>query len=191
MTATAQHAGLDQPQPGDLVVARNRKYDGSAHWVVPGHYLGADEFGHWVFQGTHEFISRPGAALYTESDAVMLIPHAGDWVATFFDDAHPGGVQIYIDLAIELAWHRIRPHVIEFHMIDMDLDVIRAAGRGLYIDDEDEYAQHRIEFGYPSALCERIEAACHDLRAAVAAANAPFDGRAAARFTQGRTLHTS
>ncbi len=191
MTATAQRAAVDQPQPGDLVVARNRKYDGTAHWVVPGRYLGTDDVGHWVFQGTHEFISRPGAALYTESDAVLLIPHTGDWVATFFDETHPAGVELYIDLAIDLEWRRIRPHVIEFHMIDMDLDVIRTSRRGLFIDDEDEFAQHRVELGYPVELCSRIESACNDLRAAVAAGRAPFDGRAAARFTQGRTLHTS
>lgn len=181
-----QHAA-DAPRPGDLVVARNRKYDGTAHWVVPGRYLGSDEFGHWIFQGTNEFISRPGAALYTESDAILLIPFTGDWVATFYDEAHPERVELYIDLAIELAWRRIRPDVVEFHMIDMDLDVVRTQARGLYVDDEDEFAQHRIELAYPDELCTRMESACADLVTAVAGANAPFDGRDAAWFTLGRT----
>lgn len=188
MSATVRRTGTDEPVPGDLVVARNRKYDGSAHWVVPGQYLGSDKHGHWVFQGTHEFISRPGAALYTGSDAVMLIPHAGEWVATFHDEAHPSGVELYIDLATELAWQRIRPHVIEFHMIDMDLDVVRTARRGLYVDDEDEFAEHRVKYSYPAELCARIESACKDLMAAVAARHAPFDGRDAAWFTLGRTV---
>ena len=178
----------DAPRTGDLVVARNRKYDGGAHWVVPGRYLGADRHGHWVFQGAHEFISRPGAALYTESDAVLLIPHTGEWVATFYDDAHPNGVELYIDLAIDLAWRRIRPSVVEFHMIDMDLDVIRTKSRGLFIDDEDEFAAHSVKFSYPEGLRTRMLAACRDLTGAVAAGNAPFDGREAAWFTQGRML---
>ncbi len=182
-----QQQERDLPRPGDLVVARNRKYDGTSHWVVPGHYLGADEFGHWIFQGTHEFISRPGAALYTESDAVLLIPFTGDWVATFYDEAHPGKVELYIDLAIELQWRRIRPDVVEFHMIDMDLDVVRTATRGLYVDDEDEFAQHRIDLAYPDELCTRMESACAVLVEDVAGANAPFDGRDAAWFTLGRT----
>ena len=177
----------DVPRVGDLVVARNRKYDGTAHWVVPGHYLGADEFGHWIFQGTNEFISRPGAALYTESDAVLLIPFTGDWVATFYDEAHPEKVELYIDLAIDLQWRRIRPSVIEFHMIDMDLDVVRTAARGLYVDDEDEFAQHRVELAYPDELAARMESSCAELVTAVAGANAPFDGRDAAWFTLGRT----
>ena len=176
------------PRPGDLVVSRNRKYDGGAHWVVPGRHLGSDEHGHWVFQGTHEFISRPGAGLYTESDAIFLIPHTGDWVATFFDDSHPSGVELYIDLAIELVWQRITPTVVEFHMIDMDLDVIRTKSRGLFVDDEDEFAQHRIELAYPDELCTRMEAACAALTEAVASGDAPFDGRDAAWFTLGRTF---
>lgn len=181
-------AAHDAPVPGDLVVARNRKYDGGAHWVVPGRHLGSDEHGHWIFQGTGEFISRPGAALYTESDAVLLVPHTGDWVATFYDDAHPDGVELYIDLAISHGWRRIRPAVVEFHMIDMDLDVVRTKSRGLYVDDEDEFAEHRAVFGYPAELCERLEAATARLTEIVAARHAPFDGRDAAWFTLGRTL---
>ncbi|WP_373418350.1 DUF402 domain-containing protein [Arthrobacter sp. BF1] len=186
-SAVAAPDAVDVPRVGDLVVARNRKYDGTAHWVVPGHYLGTDEFGHWIFQGTNEFISRPGAALYTESDAVLLIPFTGDWVATFYDEAHPEKVELYIDLAIDLQWRRIRPNVIEFHMIDMDLDVVRTAARGLYVDDEDEFAQHRIELAYPDELAVRMESSCAELVTAVAGANAPFDGRDAAWFTLGRT----
>jgi len=178
----------DTPRPGDLVVARNRKFNGFAHWVVPGRYLGSDSNGHWVFQGTGEFISRPGAALYTASDAVLLIPHQGDWVATFYDGAHPDGVELYIDLATEPSWRRIRPGVVEFHLVDMDLDVIRTRDRGVYVDDEDEFARHRLEMNYPPALCSRMEAACASLAAAVADRQAPFDGRDSAWFTLGRTL---
>ncbi|WP_205786952.1 DUF402 domain-containing protein [Specibacter cremeus] len=173
---------------GELVVARNRKWDGTAHWVVPGRYLGADGFGHWIFQGTGEFISRPGAALYTASDAVLLVPHDGDWVATFYDAAHPDGVELYIDMAVDFAWRRIRPAVVEFHMIDMDLDVIRTRSRGVFIDDEDEFAEHRVRMNYPAGLAAHLEAECASLAVAVTAGLAPFDGRAAARFTEGRNL---
>jgi len=176
------------PRQGELIVARNRKFNGLAHWVVPGRYLGEDEFGHWIFQGTNEFISRPGAALYTASDAILLVPHDGDWVATFYDDAHPDGVELYIDLAAEPSWQRIRPSVVEFHMVDMDLDVVRTKERGLYVDDEDEFAHHRVLMNYPAELCTRMEEACAELVDAVAARRAPFDGRDAAWFTLGRTL---
>ena len=192
----AEAAAEDQPgpsreprhlEPGQLVVARNRKWNGKAHWVVPGRYLGEDRHGWWIFQGTNEFCSRPGAAFYTKSDAVLLVPREGDWVATFYDDAHPGGVQIYIDLAVAHEWHRIRPGVTEFHVIDMDLDVVRTAGRGVFIDDEDEFAEHRVSMDYPATLVETLEACADQLYRAVEAQQAPFDGIDVEWFTKGRS----
>jgi hypothetical protein len=177
----------DGIRPGDLVVARNRKWDGHAHWVVPGQYLGEDEHGWWVFQRTNEFISRPGAALYTQSDAVLLIPRGGDYVATFYDGQHPNGVEIYVDLALRPDWTRIRPGVFEFHLIDMDLDVVRERERGVYIDDEDEFSAHGLAMQYPAELVTRIEAECNRIYTAVKARQAPFDGTDAAWFENGRS----
>lgn len=183
-STTRVPAGL---QPGQLVVARNRKWNGKAHWVVPGRYLGEDRHGWWIFQGTNEFCSRPGAAFYTASDAVLLVPRSGDWVATFYDDAHPNGVRVYIDLAVAHEWTDIRPTVTEFHVIDMDLDVIRMAGRGVFIDDQDEFVEHRIAMNYPDRLVDDIQAAADELYQAVKAQHAPFDGTDIEWFTKGRS----
>lgn len=183
-STTRVPAGL---QPGQLVVARNRKWNGKAHWVVPGRYLGEDRHGWWIFQGTNEFCSRPGAAFYTASDAVLLVPRSGDWVATFYDDAHPSGVRVYVDLAVAHEWTDIRPAVTEFHVIDMDLDVIRMAGRGVFIDDQDEFAEHCIAMNYPDRLVGDIQAAADELYHAVKAQHAPFDGTDVEWFTKGRS----
>jgi protein associated with RNAse G/E len=173
-------------QPGQLVVARNRKWNGKAHWVVPGRYLGEDRHGWWIFQGTNEFCSRPGAAFYTRSDAVLLVPRSGDWVATFYDSAHPNGVRIYIDLAVAHEWTEIRQAVTEFHVIDMDLDVIRMDGRGVFIDDQDEFAEHAVAMNYPDRLVQDVQAAAEELYQAVKAQQAPFDGTDVEWFTRGR-----
>ena len=190
-TGPARHASTTRVpaglQPGQLVVARNRKWNGKAHWVVPGRYLGEDRHGWWIFQGTNEFCSRPGAAFYTASDAVLLVPRSGDWVATFYDDAHPNGVRVYVDLAVAHEWTDIRPAVTEFHVIDMDLDVIRMAGRGVFIDDQDEFAEHRIAMNYPDRLVDDIQAAADELYQAVKAQHAPFDGTDVEWFTKGRS----
>ena len=77
-------------------------------------------------------------------------------MATFYDEAHPAGVQVYVDLATGHGWTTIRPGVTEFHLIDMDLDVIRTVDRGVYVDDEDEFAEHRIEMDYPADVVDRI-----------------------------------
>jgi hypothetical protein len=183
-STTRVPAGL---QPGQLVVARNRKWNGKAHWVVPGRYIGEDRHGWWIFQGTNEFCSRPGAAFYTASDAVLLVPRSGDWVATFYDSAHPIGVRVYVDLAVGHEWTDIRPAVTEFHVIDMDLDVIRMAERGVFIDDQDEFAEHRIAMNYPDRLVDDIQAAADELYQAVKAQHAPFDGTDVEWFTKGRS----
>jgi hypothetical protein len=179
--------GPDGIRPGDLVVARNRKWDGSAHWVVPGQYLGEDEHGWWIFQRTDEFISRPGAALYTESDAVLLVPRGGDYVATFFDGQHPRGVEVYVDLALEPGWAQIRPGVFEFHLVDMDLDVVRERDRGVYIDDEDEFAEHQLAMDYPLEMVARIETECTRIYEAVKDRSVPFNGMDATWFGRGRS----
>ncbi|GER23517.1 hypothetical protein NCCP1664_20120 [Zafaria cholistanensis] len=163
-------------RPGDLVVARAWKYDGAAHWVVPGWYLGADRHGDWVFQPRGSLVSRPGHAFLAASDALCLFPRAGDWVATFYDAAHPQGLRVYVDISTGLGWQALRPAGWEASSIDMDLDVVRYAGGGACVEDEDEFAAHAPAKGYPEALVAAMREACAAVHARVAAGEAPFDG---------------
>jgi uncharacterized protein len=181
-----EHTPPAHLQPGDLVVARNRKWNGSAHWVVPGHFLGEDIHGWWIFQPKGSFCSRPGAAFYARSDAVMLVPRSGEYVATFYDDTYPGDFRIYIDLASGHYWNRIRPGTTEFHVIDMDLDVIRSVERGVFVDDEDEFAEHRVSMDYPLDVVELMLRESDRLYRAVKAQDAPFDGTDTEWFRKGR-----
>jgi len=163
-------------RPGDLVVARAWKYDGGAHWVVPGLYLGADRHGDWVFQPRGSLVSRPGHAFLAASDAVCLFPRDGDWVATFYDAGHPRGLRVYVDIATGIGWRTLSPAGWEASSIDMDLDVVLYAGAGAYVDDEDEFAAHTLAKQYPDALVAAMRAACAEVHARVAAGAAPFDG---------------
>ncbi|GAA3696056.1 hypothetical protein GCM10022377_06050 [Zhihengliuella alba] len=177
--------------PGELVVARAWKYDGGPHWVVPGTYLGADAAGHWIFQPAGAFVARPGAGFYAASDAVCLIPHqersdreradpeaavrTADWVATFYDAAHPGDFRIYIDVSTAIGWRPLQPAGWEIHSVDMDLDVIRSSTRGVYLDDEDEFAEHGAAYGYPDELVERMRASAAELVTAVEGGRGVFE----------------
>ncbi|MEE1620112.1 DUF402 domain-containing protein [Zafaria sp. J156] len=175
--------------PGDLVAARAWKYDGGAHWVVPGRYLGADRHGDWVFQPAGSFVARPGLAFHAESDAVCLFPRGGDWVATFYDEDHPDGVRLYIDVSTSLGWRPLRPAGWEANSIDMDLDVVDSAERGLYLDDEDEFTEHAGRYGYPEELVRRMRASADSLLDDVGARRAPFDQDTAGQwFAAGRRL---
>jgi len=60
--------------------------------------------------------------------------------------------------------------------IDMDLDVVSAMdGRGIWIDDRDEWDEHRVAYGYPLEIVDKLEAVAVDLERRVRAGAAPFD----------------
>lgn len=172
--------------PGDLVVARAWKYDGTPHWVVPGRYLGEDEHGQWVYQPAGSLVSRPGHGHWAESDAVCLIPHTGSWLGTFYDDVHED-FRTYLDLSTQIGWRALARGGWEVNSVDMDLDVVDSRSRGLYLDDEDEFALHSELMGYPHRLVAAINAEARTLLDAVGSHLAPFDDTAHGWLIHGRT----
>jgi len=58
----------------------------------------------------------------------------------------------------------------------MDLDVVKALdGRGLWIDDRDEWDEHLVHYGYPDDVQRHLEALAEDLERRVAVSEPPFD----------------
>ena len=51
----------------------------------------------------------------------------------------------------------------------------RAPGE-IYVDDEDEFAEHQVAFGYPADVVASAQASCSELVAAVRAGLPPYDG---------------
>lgn len=99
-------------------------------------------------------------------------------------NARPIRLRIYIDLAWDLQWHpATATGPAEVTGIDMDLDVVEATdGRGTFIDDEDEFAEHRERFGYPESVAASVEARAAELLARLRAGGAPFDDATAAHW---------
>ena len=162
------------------------KWGERPHWQFAGLYLGADEHGEWLGfpAGTHN--QRPGYEFHSEVDAVTLVPHDGWYAATF----HAPGIwcDLYIDIATPGRWEGS-----VLHAVDLDLDVIRmspeppvsrrsapqnlSAGLGqVFVDDEDEFAEHQIVFGYPPEVIGAAQASCDELVSAVRAGLPPYDG---------------
>jgi len=108
------------------------------------------------------------------------VPPSGDYALTVNRD-HPKGMRIYIDLAWDVhAEPADGPQAGEapvlFTGIDMDLDVVRVEGeRGTWIDDEDEWDEHRVQYGYPADVQQHLEALAADLAERVRAQLPPFD----------------
>ncbi len=139
----------DRPAPGTPLVFRWRKWGGGPHWEHECVYLGSDVHGDWVGQRDGWRSARPGVDTVSDGDNVTLIPPSGEYAATL-NATHPR-IAIYIDVAWDLRWDAAAdPAGIPSPTgIDMDLDVVRARdGRGIWIDDRDEWDEHRVQYGY-------------------------------------------
>ncbi|MGN8553847.1 UNVERIFIED_CONTAM: hypothetical protein OHV15_14800 [Microbacterium sp. SLM126] len=158
----------DRPAPGTRLLFRWRKWDGGPHWIHECVYLGSDRWGDWFGQLPGWDSSRPGRTFAPQHPNVTLLPPSGDWV--FTRNAAPHRTRTYIDLAWDVHWEGDEPSG-----IDMDLDVVDREGTGVYIDDQDEWEEHRVAYGYPLEVVDRLEALALDLERRVIAHEAPFD----------------
>lgn len=165
MSGREKHVG--QPVHVDF-----RKWDGTPHWQHDAVELGTDAFGDWIGipQGTH--FERPGAAFDIESDSVMLFPRAR-YVASVNDVTVPGLIEVYVDITTVPVREQV-DGVETFRMIDLDLDVVQRVGEPVYLDDEDEFAQHRREFGYPEEVVHASERTAAEVLDAVRRQHGPF-----------------
>lgn len=147
------------------------KYDGSLHWHQTMHYLGEDEHGIWLGARAGATAQRGAEPpVRFEAPSVQLIPAGGRWWTAVFNDA-PAHVEVYCDIATPARWRSTD----EVTMIDLDLDVVRVrADARVFVDDEDEFAEHQVRYGYPPDVISHAEQAAAWLLAAVTAAAEPF-----------------
>jgi hypothetical protein len=146
------------------------KWPDLPHWEFDGHYLGRDDCGQWfgVPAGTH--LQRPGAAYDSGADAAAVAPDGLGYIATFYA---PGSrVHTYVDITTppEVEPGRIAA-------VDLDLDVVRLADGTVYIDDEDEFAEHQQTLHYPPQLITDALRSCDLVYQALSSGQAPYDGR--------------
>ncbi|MGH3445203.1 MAG: DUF402 domain-containing protein [Nocardioidaceae bacterium] len=165
------------------VHVQTRKWPDTPHWEYDATYLGADGFGHWVGVAKGVWLSRPGAGFHAQCDQVVLLPHDEWWVATFYGDDVERPVDVYVDIATPVTWEDDLVHT-----VDLDLDVVQGPTGRIWVDDEDEFAEHRVALDYPADVVEHAVAGCRHVLDAVTRHGAPFDGTARdwlARFRAG------
>ena len=168
--STAAAASDPRPAPGTRTIFRWRKWDGGPHWLHECIYLGSDRWGDWFGQPAGWRSSRPGRDFLVDGPNVTLLPPSGDYALTV-NQVPPATYRIYIDIAWDAKWQDHEPTG-----IDMDLDVIRSVGeRGVWVDDRDEWDEHRVAYGYPLDIVDHLEAVTDDLERRVTASVAPFD----------------
>ena len=188
-------------EPGTAIRCEMTKWGDRRHWEFDGVYLGADEHGEWLGFPEGTLNRRPGLELVSEVDAVTLVPPASWYAATF----HAPGIwcDLYIDIATPGEWDGT-----VLRAVDLDLDVIRrsatkpisnkttppnlAAGPGeVFVDDEDEFAEHQVAYGYPAEVIGRAQTSCDELVESVRAGLPPYDGTHRRWLTTLRALTTS
>lgn len=159
------------------VQVRTLKWGGHPHWEFTGVLLGTDEHGTWIGFASGTWNTRPGFDYVSEVDCVTLVPPADWWVATF----HRPGIwcTTYVDMATPAAWEDAgAPAPLVLRVTDLDLDVIRRDDGTWFVDDEDEFALHRVRYGYPEHVVRAAEDSCARVLALSAEGAAPFDGAA-------------
>ncbi len=152
------------------------------HWEFDATYLGSDRYGDWLGIRPGTRMTRPGATYVAPTRQVGLVPPPGrdaarGWLATFHDVDGP--VRVYVDITTPPTWDGT-----VVRAVDLDLDIVRGNTGRVWVDDEDEFADHRIRFGYPDDLAAAAMASCDLVHAAVAAGEAPYDGVATRWLTQ-------
>lgn len=166
------------PQPGTAVRMVMTKWGDRPHWEFDAVLLGSDEHGDWVGIASGTNMSRPGAQYVAPVDQVSLVPATGadedrGWLATFH--AAGGPVRVYVDITTPPTWDET-----VLRAVDLDLDVVCGPTGRIWIDDEDEFAEHRVQLDYPDAISRLAMTSCDRVQAAMQAGLAPYDGTAAA-----------
>jgi hypothetical protein len=172
------------------VRVRSRKWPDRPHWEFDAVRLGEDEHGVWVGAPSGTAMRRPGAAFRTDRAQVSLVPRDQPFLSTFYA---PGGVspfEVYVDITTVPAWSdgtdetdgtgTGAPGAPVVSMVDLDLDVIRGWTGRVWVDDEDEFAAHRVSLAYPADVVRLAATSCAAVRAAVEGGRPPYDGSAGA-----------
>jgi protein associated with RNAse G/E len=155
--------------PSDVVRVQYRKYDGRQHRDYPALRLAVDDHGTWlgVNAGTQSvYHGRPSVE---EIPFVVLVPREAWWTAMF--NPAPRSSEVYCDITSPARWEGDD----EVHLVDLDLDVVRRRATGLVeLLDEDEFAEHRMAFGYPDEVVTQAHAAAGWLHEALGNGTEPF-----------------
>src|SRR4051794_20020650 len=147
------------------------KWGEHPHWAMDALWLGRDDLGDWIGFPRGTLMSRPGVDFVTKNDQVGLVPAAG-WLATFHS---PGGeVLTYVDMTTVPVWDG---DVVR--TVDLDLDVLELLDGSVVVDDEDEFEEHQVAYGYPPEVVALALATKDAIFEAVRSRATPFDGSAA------------
>ena len=150
------------------VVVDFRKWGGAEHWAFRLERLAEDEHGVWLGGRPGNVTLRgPRGALAFKTHHLMLIPAGAWWVASFNEP--PTRSLIYVDVTTPPRWDGDL-----VTMVDLDLDVILGPDGDVFLEDEDEFDEHRVALAYPDDIVHRARATADQVLRSVRAREEPF-----------------
>ena len=164
-------SGSGLPGPGTPVRVVTTKWGGLPHYEFDTVLLGTDEHGTWLGLPLGTRVTRPGVDFRTSHLWVALVPDGAPFMASFYETGHEPAV--YVDVTTSPEWRGYGAGR-QLHAVDLDLDVVREQSGRVFIDDEDEFADHQVRYGYPADVIEMARRSADDVYAAALAEQAPF-----------------
>jgi uncharacterized protein len=157
------------------------KWGGGSHWGADVRWLGEDEHGWWAGWPEGTAWSRPGGDFLTFGAQVGLFSRGRGFAATFYQSVPGSGYEfrLYADVTTVPAWEGSA-----LTCVDLDLDVIETFDGRVFVDDEDEFAEHQVRFGYPSAVVAAAQQECARLVGEMRSGAAHFTESLAERWRQ-------
>lgn len=141
--------------PGQPVRGRYTKWGGKRHHGAHLVYLGADDHGDWLGDPAGNQWSGGPNSFVSVTDNVLLVPRGRGMTAMFYAEHPEQAFELYVDITTPAVWDGDLVTA-----VDLDLDVVRRFDGSWYVDDEDEFAEHQVRYGYPPELVAAAEAEC-------------------------------
>ena len=155
-----------------LIHVDQREWPNRLHWQYEVVLLGEDEYGIWLHAPSDTIAkqgdepSRPLGAGF-----VGLVPRDEWWIVEFYTD-HPWH-SVYVNIGTPSVWDGDR-----VTQIDLDLDVVRKTDGTIEVLDEDEFADHQLQYFYPPHIIAAARAATDDAVETVGRRGEPFGSAA-------------
>lgn len=150
----------------DRVHVNFRKYPDTKYWQYDLTLMGEDDYGRWLWGPAGTPAQRTDEPVRTLEQTMVKLVGNEWWAAMWFAAGEP---ELYVDIIAPAVWEDGR-----VTMIDLDLDVVRRRDGSVYIDDEDEFAEHQVSLQYPQALIDGALAATERVQGMLARNDEPF-----------------
>lgn len=125
------------------------------HWGFEAWWIGEDEWGDWIAVPTGTVRWKGDRAVRpTRVPAVFCAPRDQWWHLHYHGHNEYSEFSHFIDIATPPAWVSDS----RYEMIDLDLDVAMRLDGSVEVQDEDEFDEHQVLYGYSEEMIRSAEA---------------------------------